>query len=118
MPVSTTHRLQTPAGKLRRPLSQIGALRSGQPTFECCFLPRTDRLRGFDVESRRDSSRSAPVRYAGDFDRAFHRADRHLNRVPDADLLRRLHARAVDMDASAEHRMRSSATGLEQPRRP
>jgi hypothetical protein len=99
VPVSTTHRLQTPAGKLRRPLSEIGARRSGQATFECCFLTRTDRLRGFDVKSRRDSSRPTPVRYAGDFDRAFHRADR-------------------DLDASAEHRMRSSATGLEQPRRP
>ena len=118
MPVSTAHRLQAPAGKLRRPLSQIGARRSGQATFECCLLPRTDRLRGFDVESRRDSSRPAPVGYAGDFDRAFHRADRHLNHVTGADLLRRLHTRAVDMDASAEDRVGSSATRLEKPRRP
>ena len=118
MPVGATHRLQLPAGKLRRPFPEISARRSGQATFECSFLPRTYRLRGFDVESRSGSSRPAPVGYTGNFDCAFHRADRHLNRVPDADLLRRLHARAVDVDASAEHGMRSSATGLEHPRRP
>ena len=118
VPVGATHCLQLPAGKLRGPRSEIGARRSGQATFECCFLPRSDRLRGFDVESRRDSSRPALVGYAGDLDRAFHRADRHLHRVPDADLLRRLHACAVDVDASAEHCVRSGATGLEEPRRP
>jgi len=68
VPVGATHRLQLPARELRRPRSEIGSRWSRQSALECCFLPRLDRLRRFDIESRCDSCRSALVGDTGDFE--------------------------------------------------
>ena len=86
-------------------------------TLECGFLARTDRLRRFDVESCRGRRRSALVGHAGHFDRAFHRTDRHLERVSDADLFRGLHADPLTWTRPPSTASRG-ATRLEETRCP
>src|SRR5204862_832791 len=103
---------------LRRPGTQVGAGRPGQPPF--CGMPLAggEGIRGLLVERRGDARRAAALGDARDHDRPPHFADPHLDDVGGAHVLRRLHALAVDPDVAPGDGVGREAAGLEEPRRP
>src|SRR6266851_8123626 len=115
---ASTQCVQTPAVELRRTSAEGQAGRSRKSALDRSLLPRTDRLRCLDVESRRCRGRAAPVCDPDDVDGALLRARRHLDAVSRADLVRGLHADAVHVSATAEHGLRCRTASLEEARRP
>src|SRR5436853_487914 len=91
------------------PATAATSTRPRAAALRALALAFCDRLRRLRVERCRDARRTALLGKAVDDNGALYAAEGDLDAVGDVDLLRRLHALAVQMDAAAEHGFRREA---------
>ena len=105
------------------PASSAGPRRDRRPAAARAALLRTplalgDRLGGLPVEGRRHPGGAALLGHRAHHDRPPRLADPHLDDVPGADVLRRLHPLGVQAHSAAHDGLCRHTAGLVEPRGP
>ena len=116
--LSPAQGVETTACKLRRPRAEVRTDRPRKLSLRDKAFASFDGLGRLPVQRRRNLRRPPPLGYSRDVNRPPERPDRDLDDVAQLNLLRRLDARVVHVNAAAGDRVGREASRFEEARRP